>query len=374
MNRIINIVSIAILVFGLLSACTSASETKQKEARDDSAKRALALQQRALFPNTLTADAETDPVDAQLGDDAADDPAIWINPSDPEKSLILGTNKKAGIYVYNLKGEALQCILSGRINNVDLRDGFLYKGQSVALVAASNRTLNAISLYIINHQTAKLSDTIANIPSQVGDVYGICLYHNPQTNQFYAIVNGKDGQIEQWLISSNANGVMYEKVKSFAVATQPEGMVVDDSSGVLFLGVEDEGIYRHSLLSTDTSLQLLPHTSKANNKAVEYDIEGITLFKHNSQTFLLASIQGNFSYALFNVSNDCSYITSFTVTDGAVDGIEETDGLDLTTHSCGVNYPQGIIVVQDGFNKDNTVDKNQNFKIISTAKLLPLLQ
>jgi len=39
--------------------------------------------------------------------DRADDPAVWVHPTDAGKSLILGTNKDEGLHVYNLKGEEL---------------------------------------------------------------------------------------------------------------------------------------------------------------------------------------------------------------------------------------------------------------------------
>src|SRR5690349_1849047 len=35
-------------------------------------------------------------------EDAADDPAIWVNPKDPAKSAVIGTDKKGGLYVYDL--------------------------------------------------------------------------------------------------------------------------------------------------------------------------------------------------------------------------------------------------------------------------------
>jgi 3-phytase len=37
-----------------------------------------------------------------------DDPAIWINPTEPSKSLVLGTDKgdtTGGIYVFDLAGK-----------------------------------------------------------------------------------------------------------------------------------------------------------------------------------------------------------------------------------------------------------------------------
>ena len=34
--------------------------------------------------------------------DAADDPAIWAHPTDPAQSLVIATDKKAGLYLYCL--------------------------------------------------------------------------------------------------------------------------------------------------------------------------------------------------------------------------------------------------------------------------------
>jgi 3-phytase len=39
--------------------------------------------------------------------DAADDPAIWVHPVDPALSLVLGTDKKGGLNVFDLEGKRL---------------------------------------------------------------------------------------------------------------------------------------------------------------------------------------------------------------------------------------------------------------------------
>ena len=59
--------------------------------------------------------------------DAADDPAVWVNPDDPSKSVIVGTDKEGGLMVYDLAGRQLQYLPVGDMNNVDVRpaaDGF----------------------------------------------------------------------------------------------------------------------------------------------------------------------------------------------------------------------------------------------------------
>ena len=72
---------------------------------------------------------ETEPVSTY--GDAADDPAIWVNPRDPAQSLIIGANKKLGLEVYDLAGRRIQTLPDGRMNNVDLRDGFPFDGEGV---------------------------------------------------------------------------------------------------------------------------------------------------------------------------------------------------------------------------------------------------
>ena len=54
---------------------------------------------------TVQATVETAPVESS--DDAADDPAIFIHPTNAEKNAIIGTNKQSGLVVYNLKGEQI---------------------------------------------------------------------------------------------------------------------------------------------------------------------------------------------------------------------------------------------------------------------------
>src|SRR5690606_10330892 len=98
-------------------------------------------------PTARTVEPRVETVPTENYGDAADDPAIWVHPTDPGLSLVIGTNKKRGLEVYDLTGRRLQSLPDGRVNNVDLREGFLLGGQRVAIVAASNRTTKGISLY-----------------------------------------------------------------------------------------------------------------------------------------------------------------------------------------------------------------------------------
>ena len=65
--------------------------------------------------------AETVPVMTE-NEDAADDPAIWRNAASPADSLIVATDKKAGLYVYGLDGQEKSFSPHPALNNVDLVD------------------------------------------------------------------------------------------------------------------------------------------------------------------------------------------------------------------------------------------------------------
>jgi 3-phytase len=358
---------------GRISSVDSLRMEEIMEAREDSIEVAEALELQKVFTNRIEADTETEPVEATETQDAADDPAIWFNADHPAKSLILGTNKIAGLYVYNIEGKVLQYRSVGKINNVDLRDGYPYKGKDVVLVAGSNRSNNSISLLYIDKKTGYLSDTIKNIPSGVDEVYGICLYKNLANNKFYIFVNGKGGLLEQWILLPGNDSIGASKLRTINLPNQPEGMVAHDRKRMLYLGVEDEGIY---VLPAEPAipgeLKKIPG-SDTTNTAIVYDIEGLAIFSFRQKDYLLASIQGNYSYALFRLGKEDQYLTSFVITDGRTDGAEETDGLDIAGGYFSDRFPQGLLVVQDGYNYESKVLKSQNFKFVSMDKIYRLI-
>ena len=68
--------------------------------------------------------------------DAADDPAIWFNQFSPNNSIIFGTDKRSGVYSYNLAGKKIGYSNLGNINNIDIRSINLdEEGTYIALVS-----------------------------------------------------------------------------------------------------------------------------------------------------------------------------------------------------------------------------------------------
>ena len=99
----------------------------------------LAARRRPAAPLPVTATAETDPV--HTSGDAADDAAIWVNPTNRSLSTIIGTDKTAtgGLGVYDLAGKELHFYTDGLLNNVDVHYNFPLAAQKIDLAAATNR-------------------------------------------------------------------------------------------------------------------------------------------------------------------------------------------------------------------------------------------
>lgn len=355
---------------------------EQLEAREDSLEYAEALAKQAKITAFVTADAETGAVHSpHADDDAADDMAIWVNVADSEKSLIIGTNKKGGVVVFDLQGAEKAFYPTGRINNIDVLYGFSLGKEKIDLVGCTNRSDQSIDIFRLNPADGTLTDIAAGAlkvdTNAVKDVYGFCFYKSKRTKKPYLFASGKNGTVQQFeLIATPDHKIDLKLVRQIAFDSQTEGMVADEDFGILYVGEEDRGIWKMLAESDGGDRRTLIGMSGEDNPNIAYDVEGLALYRINgSGGYLLASSQGNFSYAVFERGGDNRYLGSFKISDGdSVDGVEETDGIDAVSTPLGKNYPKGLFAAQDGFNYKNGQLQRQNFKLVSWEKIERLVE
>jgi len=82
----------------------------------------------------------------------SDDPAIWINKTDPSKSLIIATDKDAdgALYVYDLEGKTVkEKVVSNlkRPNNVDVAYGLRLGGKAVDIAVTTERMTHKLRVF-----------------------------------------------------------------------------------------------------------------------------------------------------------------------------------------------------------------------------------
>ncbi|NVK55614.1 MAG: phytase [Alteromonadaceae bacterium] len=314
---------------------------------------------------TITADAQTTPVN-RYGD-AADDPAIWINRQNPQTSLILGTDKKYGLNVYSLDGTLQQSLAVGRVNNVDIRYQVETAKGKQDIAVASNRSSQTLSVFTIA-SSGKLGH-LAELPTTLNDVYGLCTgLINEQLNVF---INDTDGRYQRYILHFDDAHPQAELVEEFSLPSQPEGCVVDDNSAELFMGEEAQGIWRKALGAPQSAPELIARVGGD----VAPDIEGMGLYTLDNQRYLVASSQGNNRFAVYALDNNNRLLGTFRIglnQQAGIDGVSETDGLEVTALPVGDAYPAGLLVVQDGRNLLPSAP--QNFKLINGNKLAKFIR
>ena len=315
----------------------------------------------------VTATVETDPVPS--GGDAADDPAIWLHPTDPASSTVIGTDKEGGLAVYDLDGRQIQYLAGIRPNNVDIRHGFPLAGQSVDIVVTSERDDDAITIHRVDPQSRQLVEVAPPIATGL-DVLGVCLYRSPETGSFYVFVTSDGaGPVRQWQLSDGgAGGVTATQVRDLPMESTSEGCVADDDLAYLYVAEEAVGIWKYEA-EPDASSSRVPVDQVGTT--LDADVEGLTIYYGpEGAGYLIASSQGSGEYAAYDRTGNNEHVSNFQIVDSAsVDGTSSTDGIDVMSAPLGAGFPNGLFVAQDGDNDSG----NQNFKLVP-GRSLPSLR
>ncbi len=317
-----------------------------------------------------TPSAQTEPV--RGGGDAADDPAIWVHPTQAARSRILGTDKKRGLGVYDLRGRETQFLPVGRVNNVDLRQRVRVDGQGRAwdLAVATQRDRRNVVLFGIDGQ-GRVS-TLAELPTGLDEVYGVCSARAP-AGGLDVFVNDKDGRLVQLRVSRRSGAWTAATVASMKLASQPEGCVADEAGKQLFVGEEKRGLWRVALDADGrlggTTL-ILPV-----GEVLHADVEGMAVHRGPRGAWLVVSSQGNDSYVVLDADAPHAVKGRFRVGLNPARGIDaasETDGLDVTSASLGGEYGEGLLVVQDGHKRWPM--GRQNFKLVPWSEVVRVME
>jgi len=356
---------------------------------------------------TITPTVETRPTlldnDEEIAD--ADDPAIYLHPTDASKSFVIGSVKNGGLRVYDLGGNLIQTIApaSVRYNNVDVLYGFELNGQMVDLAVVSDRQNDKVVFFQIDPDgtdgnfltdvTAPSSTIFQAAPYEppysvsTRSAYGIAAYSSPVTGDDYVFVNRREtGDMAQLKLVDAGNGrVGVERIRNFTVPipagapadTDPqlEGMVVDKETGILYVGQENVGIWKYGAEPGSSNSGILIDTVKElGGKHLTADVEGLTIYYGaNGTGYLLASSQGDSTFAVYARDTN-EFLGRFAVgNNGSIDGVQESDGADVISVPLGPNFPFGLFVTHDGSNDPAVLveDEGELENISTNFKFVP---
>ena len=369
-----------------------------------------------LPPGTLTVSPTAQTPDRKpAGTNDADDAAFWIHPTDPSKSLILGTVKEAGLDVYRPDGTLVQTVAAGggRYNNVDLVHGVtLGPGPARDLAVVTDRKTDKLHIFAINGAVNPpvTEVTGTGVPLLFGaakpirskPAYGVAAWWNPAgAVEVFATQENTVNLARFTLTDAGGGKVSYHRTASYSFPTSftvggstwtpcfnpshpdwqahAEGMVVDPATGTLWADQELVGIWK---LTTDLTSPQLVHKLKRfgqtysvsngrcsiNASSASYgdsylpgDLEGIGLYRAGTSAngYLVVSNQSASVFTVFDRDGG-SYRGAFKVgSAGAIDAVDQTDGVVVTNLPLGPGFPSGMLITQDG--KD-TPEGGTNFK------------
>lgn len=303
----------------------------------------------------VSATVETDPVPS--GGDA-DDPAIWVHPSDPSLSTIIGTDKEGGLAVHDLDGSQIQYVSGIQPNNVDIRHDFPLGNGLIDLVVSSDRSNDEVAFHAVDAESRQLVPMGSFSPGI--DLYGICLYHSPVSDRYYVFVTSEEaGPVGQFELTGDGGGLTAREVRRFQMNSTSEGCVADDGLGYLYVTEEDVGIWKYDAEPEAGSNRVSVDSVGPN---LEADVEGVTIYYGPQETgYLIVSSQGSHDYAVYEREGDNRFLSKFEIVDSAaIDATSNTDGIDSIATDLGPSFPRGLFVVQDG---DNDPEEN-NFKVV----------
>jgi 3-phytase len=285
----------------------------------------------------------------------ADDPAIWIHRSLPEKSVIIGTDKKMGIFVWNLNGELIQHLpQETAVNNVDVRYDFDLNGSLVDIVAANLRNAGKLVLFKVEPDYAdstvlvQILDKNSEKNDLQKDSYGFCLYRRPSDGTVYVFEKPKyDGALRQYHLFTDSVGV----VNLFPVRDLnypggvAEGFLADDELGYFYAPEEEKGIHKYYADPDSSSDALMLF---AIEDSIKGDREGFCLYScSDSMGYLLLSSQGNSTVKIYDRKIPHTFLGTVQLSDHEGKIGLGTDGLDVTSFRGISDYPAGFMVVHD---------------------------
>jgi 3-phytase len=306
---------------------------------------AVAADQPPVQPRVITAKVKHD----------ADDPAIWIHPTNPQESLILGTDKHSdgGLTAFNLGGHPVREVRGlKRPNNVDVAQGLKLDGKPTDIAVLTERGAQRLRVFRLP-DLAPLENgglTVFGGDTQRAPM-GIALYRRPADDALFAIVSGKSGPKEgylwQYRLTDDGSGrVRMVKVREFGRfqgGREIEAIAVDAALG--FVYYSDEGFGVHKYLADPEAPGAEKELAVFATTGFKEDHEGISIYARSDGTgYLLISDQQADLFRIYPREGLPGRPHEHPQLSSVKLSTHDSDGSDLTTAVLHPRFPNGLLV------------------------------
>lgn len=344
--------SLLLLITGLLAGCGEKTQTAQTTESNS----------EKLVPVVITEKVNYD----------TDDPAIWINPSDPAQSLVIATDKETdgGVFVFDLNGKIVNKVTGlKRPNNVDLVYGMLLNGKATNVFVTTERETNKIRIYTLPDLRPVDKGGIEVFTGETErDPMGIALYTRVSDKSIYAMVGRKSGPNGTYLWqyrleddgTGNVKATLVRKFGNYSGKKEIEAIAVDNEKGYVYYSDEGFGVHKYYADpdSGNTEITVFGQTD------FKDDIEGISIYKHDDGTgyILVSNQQANTFIVYPREGNEHPKIAEIPAS------TNESDGSDVTPVALNDHFPQGLFVAMSTEKTFHYYDWRDIQKRIDNAK------
>lgn len=284
-----------------------------------------------------------------------DDPAIWINPADPAKSLIVGTDKNTdgALYVYDLDGHIVRRVEGlQRPNNVDIASGLVLDGHPVDIAVTTERERQRLRIYALpDMRCVERGDLTVFNGDRERAPMGISLYRRPRDGVMFAFVGGKSGPAEgyigQYRLEDDGTGhvkmTLVRQFGRYSGRKEIEAIAVDQELGYVYYSDETFGVRKYAAdpdaTDPNRELALFGTTGFAG------DHEGISIYKRPDGTgYILVSDQQANRFRVFPREGEPEKPHSHPLLGIADVSAIESDGSEVTSTPLGPKFPHGLFV------------------------------
>jgi len=294
---------------------------------------------------------ETDDVTSY---NSADDPAIYLHPTNSDSSFFIGTDKASNgrLELYNMDGSRFWSTPAGKsLNNVDVLYGFPLGGDTVDIVGATNRTHNRLEMYVVDDASRSLINSTGSTSAGLTALYGFTFYKDVCNGKYYAFITLKNssGFVYQFELTDSGSGTIDATLvrQILNLPTRTEGMVVDQVLGHLYVAEEVVGVWKYDADPAGGSSRVLMDTIGGVGH-LSMGIEGIAMYYSTDSTgYVLVSSQSTSTFQVYEREGNNAFVGEFAITAGVLPECYKADGIDVLSFPISSTYPNGVFISHD---------------------------
>ena len=308
---------------------------------------------------------------ASLSNDP-DDPAIWVHPAEPARSMIFGTMKVAApagaVVAFGMDGQIRQ-VISGidRPNNIDVEYGLQLGGRRIDVAIATERLARQLRIFRIDPADGRLVD-LGGVPvlegqdGEAGAPMGLALYRRARDGAVFAIVSPKEGPRQGYLwqyqlidAGGGRPGAKFvRRFGNFSATTireenEIEAVAVDDALGYVYYSDEADGIHKwHADPDHPDAGRELAHFARDGFRG---DREGVAIYAFPDGTGYIVGTDQLDEDSEYHVypregapGNPHDHAREIAVLRG---GADATDGIEISSSPLGPGLPSGALVAMN---------------------------